>query len=141
MQNPFTDEQILQLSEEMERQLDELGNPSFTHTKAGGDTLPELSKLPQKQLDAIEAATGEKPMTFLKKFKKAARKDLCEEGGVLYNQWKKWRDLTNDAVLKQFGAVLVGMGLAGNPLQITAVALGVMVIHIGLKAFCMEDKP
>ncbi|MGE0085538.1 MAG: hypothetical protein AB7S75_14090 [Desulfococcaceae bacterium] len=137
MQNPFTEEQISQLSEEMERQLDELGTLSFTHSKKGGDTLPEL---PKKQIDAIEAATGEKPLTFIKKFKKAARKDLCEEGGVQYAQWKKWQDLTNDAVLKQFGAVLVGMGLAGNPLQVTAVALGVMVIHIGLKAFCMEDK-
>lgn len=57
---------------------------------------------------------------------------------VLYQQWKKWGDLSNEKVLKSFGAVLVAMGFSGNALQVLAVALAVVVLHIGVKAICAE---
>ena len=57
---------------------------------------------------------------------------------MLHTQWQKWGDLSNEAVLKSFGAVLAAMGFSGNALHMLAVALGVIVLHIGLKAVCEE---
>jgi hypothetical protein len=74
----------------------------------------------------------------LKKFRRAAKSDLCEEGGLLNSQWKKWGDLNNQDVLDKFGILLVAMGFSGAALEILVVALAVIVIHIGVKAFC-ED--
>jgi hypothetical protein len=32
------------------------------------------------------------------------------------------------------------MGFSGNVLQILAVSLAVIVLHLGVKAFCMEEE-
>jgi hypothetical protein len=136
MENPFTNEQIAALSAEIDEQLRELSAAYTSGTLRSGEGE---AGLPEKQCKAIEQASGEKAKTFLQKFRKAARQDLCQEGGVLYAQWKKWGDLSNEKVLKSFGAALVALGLSGTALQIAAVALGVIVLHIGVKAFCMEE--
>lgn len=112
MSDPFTPDQIAALSTEIDAQLKELGTPGIGLSRAGGPH----GALGEKQRAAIEKATGEEAMAFIARFKRAARKDLCEEGGILYAQWNKWKDLTNKDVLKSFGAVLVGMGLSGAPL-------------------------
>ena len=41
-------------------------------------------------------------------------------------------------MLKNFGGVLAGLGLTAAPLQTAVVAVSVIVVHIGIKAFC-ED--
>jgi hypothetical protein len=74
----------------------------------------------------------------MKCFLQAARKDLCEKGVVLYQQWKKWGDLSNEKVLHNFGAILVAMGFSRNAVQVLAVALAVIVLHLGVKAICEE---
>jgi hypothetical protein len=134
MTEAFTADDIARLSDDIDTQLLELGAPGTGLAK--GRTPGEA--LGEKQRQAIEAATGEDALTFLARFKQAARKDLCEEGGVLYSQWRKWKDVTNKDVLKSFGAVLVGMGLSGGPLQIAAVAIAVYVLYLGVQAFCAE---
>ncbi len=138
MSNPFTDVQMAVLSAEIDEQLRAIS------AGLGGSTLKSGTRgteLPEKQSRAIEQATGENPKTFLKKFRLAARQDLCEEGGVLNAQWKKWGDLSNDRVLAKFGGILgATFGLSGSALQITVVALAVIVLHIGVKAFCMQDE-
>jgi hypothetical protein len=91
-----------------------------------------------KQASEIERITQEQPVTFLKKFRKAAKTDLCDEGGVLNAQWQQWKDLASGDVVKNFGPVLVAMGFTGVLLETLVVAVGVIVIHIGLKAFCEE---
>ncbi|WOD41485.1 hypothetical protein [Nodosilinea sp. E11] len=91
-----------------------------------------------KQTSAIERITKEQPVTFLKKFRKAAKADLCKEGGALNAQWQQWKDLASGDVVKNFGPVLVAMGFTGVLLETLVVAVGVIVIHIGLKAFCEE---
>ncbi len=95
-------------------------------------------ELPEKQCKIIEKSTGKKPETFLKKFTHEAKKDLCEEDGMLYKQWQKWSDLSNKDVLQSFGSVLMGMGIGAGNLEILAVAVGVVVIHIGVKVICKE---
>ena len=129
----FIAEDIARLSVEIDRQLLELKQMPDAGYK-GDDLDGQLVK----QSQAIEKATGEKPHSFLKKFGKAAKSDLCEEGGVLYGQWQKWADLNNQQVVERFGAVLVAMGFSGAGLEILVVAIAVIVIHIGVKAFCEE---
>ena len=134
MTNPFTPEEIEQMSVDIDAQLKELGTPGTGLSRSGS---PE-GALGAKQRKAIEAATGEDAMSFLARFKQAARKDLCEQGGILYTQWNKWKDVTNKDVLKTFGGVLVGMGLSGAPLQIAVVAIAVYILYLGVQAFCAE---
>jgi hypothetical protein len=91
------------------------------------------------QWQAISAVTKEEPRSFWRRFKQAAHSDLCDEGGVLNAQWRRYRDLSSRSVLESFGAVLMAMGFSGNALHVLAVALGVIVLHIGLKTICEEE--
>lgn len=69
----------------------------------------------------------------MKKFARAAKKDLCLEGGVLHEQWKKYGDLENNDMLKTFSRILIGMGVSN-----AFLATAVVAVHIDIKAFC-ED--
>ena len=137
----LTDAQIDVLAEQIDAQFRELNRASDGVVR--GDVQRNL---PDKQRKAIEAATGEDAATFWRRFKAAARKDLCEEGGRLYAQWQRWRDLSTKDVVKVFSGVLAGMGFSGNFLSGTVVATGAIVLHIvlniGIQAICDEgDRP
>ena len=130
----LSDQEISQLATEIDAQLLELRSLS------GDASLKTVDKEAQlvKQNQAIAAATKEPAKSFLQKFWKAAKADLCEEDGVLYKQWKKWGDLDNKEAMDKFKVVLTGLGLTGNLLQSALVAVTVIVLHIGVKAFCDE---
>jgi len=134
--NHFTGQELKTLSAEIDSQLSELANePAEDISKAakrGKKTIPG------KQKRQLEQATQEDAESFLKKFARAAKQDLCLDGGMLHEQWKKWGDLDNESMLKNFGGVLAGLGLTAAPLQTAVVAVSVIVVHIGIKAFC-ED--
>lgn len=134
MDNIFTAEQINSLSAEIDRQIQELGKASPSDIK-GGETEEE-AELPVKQSQDIAEITQENPKTFLQTFLAEAKSDLCEEGGVLYAQWKKWSDLNNEDVINRFTMILVGLGFTGRALEILVVSVAVIVIHLGVKAFC-----
>jgi hypothetical protein len=133
--DPFTPDEIAHLSSEIDEQLRALGTPGTGLAKSGG--APEKA-LGVRQRKAIEQATGQEALSFLRRFKEAARQDLCLEGGVLYAQWRKWKDVTNKDVLRTFGAVLAGMGLSGSALQVAVVAIAVYALYLGVQAFCEE---
>jgi hypothetical protein len=136
MSNIFTSEKINALSTEIDRQLRQLRAKSDLGEIKGEAGEPKL--LPEKQSQAIAEITKAEPKSFLKKFRLAAKSDLCEEGGLLNNQWKKWTDLNNKDVVDKFGIVLAALGFSGAALEMLVVALAVIVIHIGVKAFCEE---
>ena len=129
----FTAEQVEALSAEIDTQLRELQATSESELK--GD---EQKRLPTKQSQAIEKVTGELAPSFLQKFHLAVRDDLCQEGGVLHTQWKKWADLSNPDVIDKFTVALVAMGFSGNAVNVLVVAVAVIVLHLGAKAFCEE---
>lgn len=137
MTDPFSPDQIAALSAEIDRQLRDLGPPADAFAR-GGIPAPGL---PEAQRRAIEQATGEPADSFLQRFRQAARRDLCEPGGILYEQWIKWKDVSNGDLVKTFGAVLVGMGLSGSAVQIAVVAIAVYVLYLGVQAFCREAPP
>ena len=140
MSAPFSPKQLKDLSQRIDEQLAELHNsPSpYSGTKAGKEpeALPECTP---KQWQVIAEVSKQDPQTFWQRFKLAAHKDLCEEGGVLHTQWQKWGDLSNKEVLRTLGAVLAAMGFTSNTLQMLVVALAVIVIHLGCTAICEED--
>lgn len=136
MTSTFSPEEITALSAEIDRQLQELRHAVSSEHKQGTNNIPE--EMLVKQNETIAKITQEKPKSFLQKFGRAAKSDLCEEGGMLNKQWKKWGDLDNKDAIERLGAVLVTMGFSGDLLSPLVVAVTVIIIHIGLKAFC-ED--
>ncbi len=137
MNSIFTPEEITALSAEIDRQLTELRYAPDSEQKQGEDKISD-EKLLVKQTAAITNLTQENSKSFLQKFGRAAKSDLCQEGGMLNKQWKKWGDLDNKDAVERLGAVLVTMGFSGDVLSPLVVAVTVIIIHIGLKAFC-ED--
>jgi hypothetical protein len=136
--NHFTEQELQTLSAEIEQQLNELANnqPDVGVSKAVKGHGKKI--VPRKQKQQLEQATGENADSFLKTFARAAKKDLCEEGGLLHEQFEKLGDLSNKSMLVTFGGVLAGMNVATVALPAVAVTVSVIVIHIGIKAFC-ED--
>ncbi|MCG6138182.1 MAG: hypothetical protein MET45_26730 [Nostoc sp. LLA-1] len=137
MNSIFTPEEITALSAEIDRQLTELRDAPDSGQKQGEDET-SAEKALIKQTTAITQLTQEQPQSFLQRFGRAAKSDLCQEGGMLNQQWKKWGDLDNKDAVERLGAVLLAMNVSGDVLSPLAVAVTVIVIHIGLKAFC-ED--
>jgi hypothetical protein len=138
--NHFTDAELQTLSAEIDNQLIELAkDPANNGThKHIGHTVPAKQKQQLEQVIEQDLGTKEPADSFMKKFARAAKQDLCVEGGVLYGQWKKYGDLENEAMLKTFSGILIGMGVSNALLATAVVAVSVIVIHIGIKAFC-ED--
>jgi hypothetical protein len=136
----FSDEEISILAAEIDAQLLELRSLSGDTSLKPSLSLKSSDKEAElvKQNQAIATATKESAKSFLQKFWKAAKADLCEEQGVLYKQWKKWGDLDNKEAMDKFKVVLTGLGLTGNLLPSVLVAVMVIVLHIGVKAFCDE---
>ncbi|MEL7355822.1 MAG: hypothetical protein AAFN40_04595 [Cyanobacteria bacterium J06560_6] len=144
MTNPFPPETVQSLADRIDAQVSALstgGRESYgvsTSSSVQRSLEPDSVSPLAVQAAEIERITQEKPVRFLKKFRRAAKQDICEEGGVLNAQWKKWKDLASEDVVKSFGPYLVAMGFSGVLLESLVVAVGVTVIHIGLMAFCEE---
>ena len=136
----FTPEEIIYLSTQIEQQRRELESTSdSTSDQKSMETLGLIyayEEVPEAQSQVIAEVTNEEPESFLKRFAKAARNDLCESNGLLNQQWKKWRDLTNKDVLDKFGNVLMAMGFAAQPLNTLVVAVAVIVLQVGVTNFC-----
>jgi hypothetical protein len=144
--NLLTEQELKSLSAEIDQHLSELEteNANLDNLREG-DAISRAGKnrrkaIPNKQKQQLEKITGEDADSFLKKFSRAAKNDLCEEGGALNAKWKKYGDLENEDMLKTFGGILVGMGVQGAVLQTLLVTVIVVIVHISLKAFCEEGK-
>ena len=143
MSTLFTEQDSIDLAAEVEAQLRELRKKrkpqrefkdSFQHNDSPSDNDNKLIK----QHQSIESLTQESSPSFLAKFGKAAKGDLCDETGLLHQQWQKWGDLNNKDALERLGGVLVAMGFTGGALRSLVVVVTVIVVHIRIKAFC-ED--
>jgi hypothetical protein len=132
----FSATEIDELSAEIDRQLQEL-RQSGTAAFRSGDKLEPEGAL-SKQKESIELVTKESMEGFLAKFGWAAKSELCDEKGMLNQQWQKYLDLDNKDALKQLGNVLFGMGFAKDAISTLAVATIVIIGRIGLKAFCKD---
>jgi hypothetical protein len=136
MPEPFTADQIEQLTLEINEQLRELVESDPAKMR-GGRPPPKSAR---RQLTAIEQSTGQDATTFLARFRTAAHSDLCAEGGILHAQRQRFHDLASKDMLKTFGGILLGMGLAGNALATAAVAVSVYILYLGVEAFCAGEE-
>lgn len=128
----FSDADLDRLSGEVEDQLAELAErPSGLFKSV--DAPPAF---PTKQAQVVAGATGQDPVTFFEAFKKAARKDICAEGGIVHAQWLKYKDAAKSDLLKLAGVVLSAMGFAGPVLATLAVAVVVWLCFVGIDAYC-----
>lgn len=138
MQEIFSDQDLQRLSDEIDQQLRELQQQSVDFIYKNNRNTHK--KMPTKQKETLEQATGENADSFLKRFAQVTKKDLCEKDGVLFQQWKKYGDLNNKDMLKTFGGVLVAMGIASTLLQTAVVAVSVIILHLGIKTICEENN-
>jgi hypothetical protein len=131
----FSEAELETLSVEIDRQLQELRQ--FKVAFVRGDELETKGAL-VKQQQTIESLTQEPMRSFMAKLGRATKSEICDPDGFLYQQWEKWGDLDNKDTLKVLGGVLAGMGIAGNVLPTLVIAVTVVILRIGRKAFC-ED--
>jgi hypothetical protein len=136
MADIFTPDILVELEQEVNRQLAELGTQPTG--RGGMDEVRELrSQLAMQELAIVEAA-GEPSDSFLRKFARVARRDVCEEGGLLNKQWEEFQDLSRPETLTVVGGALGLMGIANPVVTAIAVPVSVILVHLGLRTFCEE---
>jgi len=139
---PLSDSELTRLAAEVDEQLNALqGGPAEAFQLRG--PVPEgpdqLPAAPAQQA-VIEAATGKPFKSFWQKYKDHARRDLCLPGGLLYEQWHKWKDLESKAAVRVSYGWLAAMGIPTGSLTPVAVAATVfllnVVLKVGIEAVC-----
>ena len=134
----FSAEQVREMSIEVDRQLGAARGMPIADEKDAIDELRMLRSQLRVQNDAIVVATEEEADSFLRKFARVARRDVCEEGGLLNQQWEKYQDLGREDTLVVVAGALGLMGLANPVVVAIAVPITVIILHLGLRTFCEE---
>jgi hypothetical protein len=138
MDSVFTPDVLVELEQEVNRQLAELGSQPMVTGKGGMDEVRELRLQLAMQELAIKEATQESADSFLRKFARVAKRDVCEEGGLLNKQWEEFQDLSRPETLTVVGGALGLMGIANPVVTAIAVPVSVILVHLGLRTFCEE---
>ncbi len=111
----------------------------------GGRSGPEGLPAAPDQQALIEKVTGQPFETFWQKYLRYLRKDLCLPGGLLYEQWHKWKDLESKSAVRVSYAWLAAMGIPTASLAPVAVAATVFLLNVALKVgidvVCEGCKP
>ena len=90
---------LREMSIEVDRQLMVARGIPIADRRDAIDELRMLRSQLRVQKDAIVVATEEEADGFLRKFARVARRDVCEEGGSLNQQWEKYQDLGREDTL------------------------------------------
>jgi hypothetical protein len=133
MADVFSADELVVLTAAVDRQL---ANLTVMPMAPGKDPMDEVRSLRSQlaaQRGAIEQAAGEPADGFLRKFARVARRDVCEEGGLLNKQWAQYQDLSRADTL-----AVVGGALANPVVVAIAVPVTVIILHLGLRTFCEE---
>ena len=137
-----SDAELAVLASQVDEQLNALQSVPAAHVQFRSIAAGERCDLPAApaQQAAIEHATGESFETFWQKYKRHARRDLCLPGGLLFEQWRKWRDLQSKDAVKVAYGVLAGIGIPTVSIAPVAVAATVFLLNvvakIGIEAVC-----
>lgn len=139
---PPSDAELEVLARQVDDQLNDLQSQPASEVEVRSFLPGKRTKLPTapKQQAVIEQATGEPFESFWEKYKRHARRDLCLPDGLLYKQWKKWRDLQSKDAVKMSLAALAGMGISTANIPALAVPATVFLLNvvakIGIEALC-----
>ena len=127
---------------QVDAQLNDLQSQPASEVEVRGVAPGEQTRLPAapNQQAVIEKASGEPFESFWESYKRHARRDLCLPDGLLYKQWKKWRDLQSKDAVKMSLAALAGMGVSTANIPALAVPATVFLLNvvakIGIEAIC-----
>lgn len=137
-----SDAEIAALAQQVDDQLNALQAAPAAQVRfrsAAPGQPAELPAAPDQQA-AIERAAGVPFETFWQRYQRHARRDLCLPGGILAEQWRKWRDLQSKDTVKMSFAALAGMGLSTANVPVVAVAASVFLLNVltkvGIEAIC-----
>jgi hypothetical protein len=137
-----SDSELDALAAQVDEQFNALCAASVDQPAFRGVTRGVPGQLPAApvQQAVIEKATGEPFETFWQKYKRHARRDLCLPGGLLYEQWQKWKDMQSKDLVKVAYGALAGVGIGAANVPAVAVAASVFVLNvvakIGIEAVC-----
>ena len=137
-----SDAELVVFAQQVDQQLHALQSAPVTHAGFRSVVVNKGTGLPAapEQQAMIEQATGESFETFWQKYRRHARRDLCLPGGLLFEQWRKWRDLESKAAVRTSYVWLAAMGIPTASLGPVAVAATVFLLNvvakIGIEAVC-----
>jgi hypothetical protein len=131
----FSEAELTQLSAEIDMQLRSLRQSDDAVAKSG--TPKELETILAKQMEVIAQSTKEPPRTVLQKIYPFLKRQLCEEGGELNEQWKTYGSLNNKDLLKQLEGGLIALGLT-DQLPKVMVVIAVIILRLGVRFICEE---
>jgi hypothetical protein len=134
----FSPEVLAELTAAVDRQLQELQIQPIGPDRNAMDEIDALRSQLAMQTAAITQVTQEPADSFLRKFARVAKRDVCEEGGLLNKQWQEYQDLSRSDTVKILGGVLTGMGIASSTVPAIVVPIAVIMVHLGLRTFCEE---
>ena len=131
---PLSDNELNRLAAAVDKQLEALRAESSFHVtrSAGGEEEEGLPAAPE-QMKVIERETGGSFDAFWQKYLHHARRDLCLPGGMLYEQWRKWRDLESKSVVRVSYAWLAAMGIPAGSLGPMVIAASVFLLNVAVK--------
>lgn len=128
----LTDREVEAFTAEIERQLREIGPRAAVVYRGGA----EPSRVPVRQEREVEEVTGQPFGDFFRRFRAAARRDLCREGGILHDRWRQIRDLSSEERTKSLALVLSALGVIDWKALVVPVV--VIVTHLGVETLCEE---
>jgi hypothetical protein len=134
----FSPEVLAELTAAVDRQLREIQTQPIGPDRSGMDEVQALRSQLAMQTAAIAQVTQEPADSFLRKFARVAKRDVCDEGGLLNKQWEQYQDLSRADTLAVVGGALGLLGLANPVVTAIAVPVTVIILHLGLRTFCEE---
>ena len=107
---------------------------------AAGAGLPDAPA----QRETIEQATAEPFGTFWQRYRRHLRADLCQPGGLLHDQWQRYKDVESKSAVRVSYAWLAAMGIPTGSVAPVAVAASVFLLNVlvkvGIEAIC-DERP
>lgn len=132
---PPTDAELDVLSAQVDEQLNLL-HSAATHDvcrlRSAEGQVQQVPAAPVQQA-LIEKVTGEPFDTFWQEYRRHLRRDLCLPGGMLHEQWRRYRDVESKSAVRVSYAWLAAMGIPAASLAPAAVAVTVFLLNVLLK--------
>jgi hypothetical protein len=136
----ITEDELARIGREVDEQL-----AALRAVETGGEALVRGGRTSGRlaapaQVAVIERESGQPFESFWARYLRHARRDLCLPGGVLHEQWKRWRDLESKAAVRVSYGWLAAMGIPTASLAPLAIAATVFLLNasatIGVAAIC-----
>jgi hypothetical protein len=105
------------------------------------DTLPDAPA----QRALIEQATAQPFESFWQRYRLHLRTDLCQPGGLMHDQWQRYRDVESKSMVRNAYPLVAAMGIPMGSFEPVVVAASVFVLNVlakaGIAAICEERPP